>query len=266
MKKLKILLMSIFSMTVLVFILNLVHAESEISLSPNYVYELLGKYSDLSKEGFAWQLDFRKRLEEMAKLNHDCIITNDKPESNAVYLTFDDGPDDPTTLQIINILFENGVTGNFFFTGENIKKYPDVLEKAVENGNFVTGHTFSHVNLTTLSNESIEKEITDANNLIEEITGRKSTCFRPPYSAVDDNVISVSRKLNLKIILWSIDTFDWSTIESKYIIKNIEENLRPGDIIVMHSSPNRIETVKALPEIIKVVKDKGYKIETLNNY
>lgn len=258
----KIFLSFLSFLVLSLFFCSYINAESSTSLPEDVVYEILGQHSSLSEQAFARMLKWRKEVRELtSRLGSKQIIINDTPNSNSVYLTFDDGPDSIITPSVVDILLKNGASGNFFFTGENIKKYPDVVKKVIESNNFVAGHTFSHTKLTDLSEEEIEKEIIEANNLIEKITGNKPVYFRPPYGAINDNVINISQKLNLKIILWSLDTLDWANKESNVIIKNVEENLRPGEIILMHSNSDRSETCEALGRVIKLIKSKGYKIE-----
>ncbi|SDN84837.1 polysaccharide deacetylase family protein [Acetanaerobacterium elongatum] len=239
-------------------------AVSEASSNSSKVYEICGKSNKLSAKAVENMRKWRADAKAYGEQYPATVFLNDQPQSNTVYLTFDDGPDDTITPKVVDILAENNVCGNFFFVGREIKKHEDVVKKAYANHNFVGSHCFSHTRLTSMTSEQIKKEITDTNELIKGITGSAPSFVRPPYGDINDSVIADFEALNLKIILWSIDTLDWSQREVANIVKNVSENLRPGDIILMHSNGDKTKTAKALPEVIQVIKDKGYAFGTFN--
>lgn len=88
--------------------------------------------------------------------------------------------------------------------------------------------------------------------------------IRPPFGTVNENIIQEAEKNNVVIILWSIDTLDWSQKESANIAQNVLGNVRPGDIILMHSDEDKQATAEALPTIIKGLQEKGYDIVGLD--
>ena len=112
--------------------------------------------------------------------------------------------------------------------------------------------------------QEIKEELTGTQNALDEIIGQKPSIMRPPFGAIDEEVIKAIENENGKIILWSIDTLDWSQKEATNIIKNVKDNLQPGDIILMHCNGDKSATAEALPDIIKAIQDKGYKIATLD--
>lgn len=228
------------------------------------VYEIGGKSNKLSAKAVENMKKWRAEAKAYGEQYPATVFLNDQPQSNTVYLTFDDGPDDTITPKVVDILAENNVCGNFFFVGKDIKKDEDVVKKAYDNHNFVGSHCFSHTKLTSLTSEQVQKEITDTNELLKGITGSAPSFVRPPYGDINDSVIADFEALNLKVVLWSIDTLDWSQREVPNIVKNVTDNLRPGDIILMHSNGDKAKTAKALPEIIQAIKDKGYALGTFN--
>ena len=206
----------------------------------------------------------REKMKVQAIKQKDTVYLNDQPESNSVYLTFDDGPDGQVTPRILDILASYNVKGNFFFLGESAKMYPEVVKRTFDSGNFIGNHSYSHADLTTLSPEGIKDEIEKTEEVISSITGKRTTAMRPPYGASNETVIKVIKDNNSVSILWSIDTLDWSDREVSSILKNVTDNLRPGDIILMHSNGDKGVTADALPSIIEAIKAKGYKISTLD--
>lgn len=247
---------------------SILSANSEYSsadtTATNIVYDIYGLSNNLSANSIDKMQKWRDKAKTYGEEYPAVVFLNDQPKSNTVYLTFDDGPDHVITPQIVDILAENNVCGNFFFIGKEIKKYEDVVKKAYDNKNFVGGHCFTHTKLTTMSCDQVKKELTDTNDILKSITGAAPSFVRPPYGDINDDVISDFKDLNIKIVLWSIDTLDWSQKDASNIVNNVTEHIRPGDIILMHCNSDKKETAKALPKVIKAIKDKGYTMGTFN--
>lgn len=241
-------------------------SSSQISSATAVVYDICGKSNKLSAKAVENMKQWRADAKAYGERYPATVFLNDQPQSNTVYLTFDDGPDEVITPKVVDILAENKVCGNFFFIGRDIKKHEAVVKKAYDNNNFVGSHCFTHTKLTSMTSEQVKKEITDTNALLKGITGSAPSFVRPPYGDINDRVIDDFEALNLKLVLWSIDTLDWSQRDVSNIVKNVTDNLRPGDIILMHSNGDKAKTAKALPEIIQVIKDKGYSLGTFNQF
>ena len=237
-----------------------------VQTATNVVYDIYGVSNKLSAASVDTMQKWRDKVKAFGEKYPAVVFLNDQPQCNTVYLTFDDGPDRVITPQVVDILAENNVCGNFFFIGNQLEKYADVVKKAYDNKNFVGSHCFSHTKLTTMTSEQVKKEITDTNAILKGITGVAPTFIRPPYGDINDTVISEFKELDLKIVLWSIDTLDWSQRDASHIEKNITDHIRPGDIILMHCNSDKTETAKALPKIIQAIKDKGYKMGTFDQF
>ena len=228
------------------------------------VYDVAGVSKNIMGKALDDMNAMRKKMKEHALIHKDTFFLDDQPESNSVYLTFDDGPDGQVTPRILDILASYNVKGNFFFLGESAKMYPEVVKKTFDSGNFIGNHTYSHADLTTLSPEGIKSEIDKTEAVLSSITGKKSTAIRPPYGAFNGNVTKAIKDNGSVSVLWSIDTLDWSDKRVSSILKNVTDNLRPGDIILMHSNGDKGVTADALPSIIEAIKARGYKISTLD--
>lgn len=110
----------------------------------------------------------------------------------------------------------------------------------------------------------IDREIKISEDKIFSIINIRPAIIRPPYGALSQSSINEIVKNNYKIVIWSIDTLDWSQKESINIAKNVLDNARDGDIILMHSNSDKKTTLEALPAIIKGLKHNGYSIVTLS--
>jgi peptidoglycan/xylan/chitin deacetylase (PgdA/CDA1 family) len=109
----------------------------------------------------------------------------------------------------------------------------------------------------------LHNDIKRTEDAIEKVTGKKPAILRTPYGETDENVIAGAHKDGYSIVLWSIDTLDWSQKDRENIANNVLSNIRNGDIILMHSGQGNKETVEALPVIINKLQEKGYNIVDL---
>lgn len=228
------------------------------------IYSIVGKSTKLTQSHWESMLYMRKKVRGLACDYSDIIMLNGEVKEPKIALTFDDGPDSIITAKIIDILNSYGVKGNFFFIGENVKKHPEVVLRAYQSGHLVGNHTWSHASLVELSYEEIGKEIEETDKLLTEITKVRNFPIRPPFGYINKTLIKFARDAKRKLFLWSIDTLDWSGISPHEINENIINNLRHGDIILMHSDCERNKTVEALPYLIETILSQGYSMTTLD--
>jgi peptidoglycan-N-acetylglucosamine deacetylase len=227
-----------------------------------YVLDIKGNSDQLTKKQWQAMQTWRSDIVNF-KENQPNLYINGRNEKK-ISLTFDDGPDEIVTPKVIEILQNHHVKGNFFFIGSEAEKYPQVVKNAYENGNLVLSHSYHHVDLTTLSNAEQANEINNAGLAIQTIIGKEPAMIRPPYGETNETLIENAKDKGYSVIIWSIDTLDWSQKDAENIIKNVTDNLRNGDIILMHSDSEKTETAKALPTIIEAVQEKGFEIVGLD--
>ncbi|MDA3128693.1 polysaccharide deacetylase family protein [Aliibacillus thermotolerans] len=243
---------------------------------------------ELEGEAFVPLLDVVKNLEMDvtydSRMKRTFVTTNSAPAPKAistgnpnkklVSLTFDDGPDRHYTPQILDILKEKGVKATFFVTGEQVKNHPDIMKRIVEEGHSIGNHTWSHPSLDETFTADVIQEVTSTQQMIEKTVGRASDLFRPPYGAITKSDAIVLHDIGYRVILWSVDTLDWSGKSKEEIIDIVERDISPGGIVLQHNfqSTERVldGTVEALPTIIDHLRKKGYKFVTvqtlLDNY
>jgi peptidoglycan/xylan/chitin deacetylase (PgdA/CDA1 family) len=183
-----------------------------------------------------------------------------------VSLTFDDGPS-PYTLEILQILKKFEIKATFFVTGESLSEYPEILKAVVLDGHTVANHTWNHPDITKLSKVDLYKEIHRLNVKIKKLTEQDVKFFRPPYGKITKDHFDMIVDFGLFPVLWDIDTKDWDRSFTEPIERRVMERLKQHNIILMHDGGGpREQTVKALPKIIKRLKQKGYKFLTLPDY
>ncbi len=170
-----------------------------------------------------------------------------------VALTFDDGPS-ALTEQIVDILTEEKVTATFLFVGQNVERNPDAVTYANEHGMSIGNHSWDHSVLPRATSQDQSKNLSKTNSALESLTNTAVTLFRPPYGAVNDELVSEAKKLNMKTLLWNRDPEDWNEKKPEDIIRFFHQSEAAGGVYVLHENKN---TLKALPDIIKYLKGKN---------
>lgn len=184
---------------------------------------------------------------------------NIDPTKPMVALTFDDGPGGESTIRILDALKKYNAHATFFVVGSNIDKYADIIKREAAEGSEVGNHTNSHAQLTKLDTNGILSEVNGVKEKIMQLTGQKVVPIRPPYGAVDDNVMAT---ITDPVILWSIDTLDWKTRDAQSTIQNIQSSVYDGAIILMHDIYST--TADAAVNIIDWLHSQGYQMVTVS--
>lgn len=190
-----------------------------------------------------------------------------------VAFTFDDGPDPEWTPQILDILKSEGVKATFFVTGDHASANPDLVRRIIEEGHEIGNHTFSHLDLTETGPVRMELELNATQRAIEEITGRSTLLFRPPYDA--DRTphstkglapLITAQGLGYLSAMASIDPLDWERPPAERILERVQAARPSGNVVLMHDAGgDRSETVAALPRVIAWFKARGDEIVSLHD-
>lgn len=194
-------------------------------------------------------------------------------DPHAVSLTFDDGPDPKWTPYILDILKQRNLKATFFIVGSQAEANPGLIKRIVKEGHELGNHTYTHANLAESSNQKTTLELNATQRLIESLTGRSLTLFRPPYNA-DSHPARMEELLPLKlvqdelgylIVMENIDPEDWATPGTDEIVQRVKEQRRNGNIVLLHDAGgNRVQTVEALPKIIDYLQARGDRIVPLS--
>ncbi len=186
-----------------------------------------------------------------------------KPEGagNAVYLTFDDGPLPPYTGQILDLLAQYNARATFFIIGVNAQAYPDLLQAIEQSGHTLANHTWNHESLAGMSQAEFNQVTLQAEQAIGPAA---APCLRPPYGATDAFTRAYAAELGYEIVMWNVDTLDWSQPGVEAIAASVRDNVYPGAIVLMHDGGgNRAQTVAALETILRELSSQGYVLEAL---
>lgn len=176
-----------------------------------------------------------------------------------VALTFDDGPHPTITRQLLDGLRDRDVKATFFVTGEHALECPKQIKQMQDDGHLIGNHTYHHVQLTTVGTEIFQSEITQTNEVIEEITGEKPEFIRPPYGSWDK---ALETQLNMLPVLWDVDPLDWCSTDAQQISKKVLSQVKENDIILMHDGYE--SSVTAAFMIVDELKRQGYEFVTVD--
>ncbi|NLW17385.1 MAG: polysaccharide deacetylase family protein [Firmicutes bacterium] len=153
------------------------------------------------------------------------------------------------------------VPATFFLVGRWAAKYPDLVRAIAAGGHEFGNHAYSDPHLPQLDREAIAQEIERTSAVITEITGQKVLFFSPPYNDYDQKVLEVASELGYLTVLCSLDTADWMRPGVDRIVRRIVPRAHNGGIVLMHPTE---QTPQALIEIIKGLKEQGYKLVTIS--
>jgi peptidoglycan/xylan/chitin deacetylase (PgdA/CDA1 family) len=190
-------------------------------------------------------------------------IVRGSRRSKEVALTFDDGPG-PTTPALLRYLLANDVPATFFLVGNAIAEHPAVVRKQFEAGFALGTHTKSHARLGSKSSADQSQEILSAADRITAITGHAVKLFRPPYGSFDANTLKILEAERMLMVLWNVDTKDYSAGSSKPIVYTALSGARAGSVVLMHDGPGaRPRTLAAISKIVPALRRKGYRLVSL---
>ncbi len=206
------------------------------------------------------------------KLPSSYVIRKWGAADKKIVLSFDDGPDEEYTPQILDILKREKIKAAFFVLGQNAERNIPLVKRIFREGHEIGNHSFSHPNMARISESRVLLELNATRLLIAAITGRSTVLFRPPYNADSEPTtaeelipVALARQYNYLTIGENIDPNDWeagATADS--IFNRIVAQEETGNIILLHDAGgNREATVEALPRIIKHFRDKGYTFTTV---
>lgn len=202
-------------------------------------------------------------LEEAS--SYEAPITRLQNDEKKIALTFDDGPDNRYTPEILDILSEYNVKATFFVIGSNCEMYPDLVLRELRDGHEIGNHTYSHPRLTKISSGKLINEIIETENILFEICEYRPKLFRPPEGIYSNTVRRVISRLDYIPVVWSVDTLDWKGSSAESIAKAVMRDPRSGMIILCHDyiSHNGC-TPSALKIFIPKLQKQGYEFVTVS--
>ena len=195
-------------------------------------------------------------------------LTRFAPGSRQIALTYDDGPNDPHTLRLLEALAKHDVRATFFMIGRYVEQRPDIAREVLKAGHVVGNHTFTHPNLIFASAAETRTQLQNCERALTDAIGEHSRFFRPPFGGRRPHTLRIARELGLEPVMWNVTGWDWNAPPAEQIERKVVKQLRGGDVILLHDGghkqmgADRSQTVIATDRLIARCKAKGHQFVT----
>jgi peptidoglycan/xylan/chitin deacetylase (PgdA/CDA1 family) len=182
--------------------------------------------------------------------------------SPLVALTFDDGPHPSHTPRLLDILARRNVKATFFVVGSRVQSYPHIVARMIREGHEVANHTWSHPDLTKLSDEQTRSELQRTAHAIFEASGIYPRTYRPPYGAITERHCRwIHSEFGYPTVLWNVDPKDWQKPGPSVVSSRLVAGARKGAILLAHDI--HAGTVSAIPSTLDQLLARGYRFVTV---
>lgn len=193
-----------------------------------------------------------------AAAKRELPVYNVDTEEKVLSISFDAAWGRANTEGILDILDRYDVKTTFFLVGFWAEKHPDLVQELVARGHEIGNHSATHPHMSQLSDAQIREELSKCSDLVESITGKPTTLFRPPYGEYNDAVVRISRQEGYECVQWNVDSLDWKNLGTQNMVRQCTKSVNPGDIVLFHNDSKYI--LEALPQILEYYTQAGYKI------
>jgi peptidoglycan-N-acetylglucosamine deacetylase len=182
-----------------------------------------------------------------------------KGNNPGIALSFDDGPVPGKTEKVLDVLRRFNVPATFFCIGNRMSQNPDLVRRIYSEGHLIGNHSYFHAATFDLQSSSmITKELTDTDQILSQLTGKRPRFFRPPYGVTNPMVAKAVRRKNYKVIGWSIRSFDTIIKDPERLFLRVTKPLKSGDIILFHDHCD--STITILPDLLEYIRKNGLKV------
>lgn len=213
--------------------------------------------------------------------SHQVPVSTPITGRKVAYLTFDDGPTD-LTPKVLDVLKENDVKATFFVVGNNVKRYPEIAKRIVEEGHTIGNHSHTHrYEKLYTSLDALKAEINYCNDEIYKATGMTAQVFRFPGGSSNslfhnyapevplNSWLSLIHEMGMEYHDWNVSSLDASSkaVTSKEIVNAVVSGAKSKSQVnvLMHDVNKNQATLEALPEIIRKLKEMGFSIEAITS-
>ncbi len=183
-------------------------------------------------------------------------------DAREIALTFDDGPNDAATPQLLEVLARHSVRATFFVMGDFARQRPELVRAVAAAGHLIGNHTMSHPKLSVTPGRRVRQELAECSAVLEDMTGVAMRFFRPPFGARRPAVLRAARELGLTPVMWNVTGYDWEPIGEERILVNLNagiarnERAGRGSNLLLHDGGHRamgsprVDTVRAVDRLL----------------
>jgi peptidoglycan/xylan/chitin deacetylase (PgdA/CDA1 family) len=189
--------------------------------------------------------------------------------SRTLALTYDDGPNDPDTLRLMEVLGRHDVKATFFVLGKFVQQKPEIVRALASAGHVIGNHSWDHPHLIFVSGAELRRQVERTQAAIFDACGVTPTLFRPPYGGRRPGTLSTVRALGLEPVMWNVTCYDWKPTPAETVLAHAQRQIRCGDVILMHDGDqqamgaDRSHTVEATDRLISRYKSVGFEFVTV---
>ena len=188
------------------------------------------------------------------------------PDPNQLALTYDDGPNDPHTLRLLDVLAKHEARATFFLIGKYVRQRPEIARAVRAAGHEIGNHTYSHPNLIFVSAARLRQELEDCNKALEDALGVTPQLFRPPFGGRRPSVLRIARSFGFQTVMWSVSSDDWKADSADFILAKVAPGLKSGraEVVLMHDGghlafgADRSHTVEATRRLLECLPGKRF--------
>ena len=234
---------------------------------------VIAQFTESSVQTGAWGLSFQQEgqapsgpasREQLKKL--DAVYIGDTSQK-VLYLTFDAGYENGCTEKILDVLKKHNVKVAFFLVGNYMEKNRDLVRRMVAEGHIVANHTMHHPDMSKLSDRAaFTKELTDLENLFQEVTGKELPKFyRPPQGIYSEDNLKMAQELGYKTVFWSLAYVDWNNDaqpSKEQAFQKLLPRTHNGAVVLLHSTSQTNAAI--LDELLTTWEQQGYTFETID--
>jgi peptidoglycan/xylan/chitin deacetylase (PgdA/CDA1 family) len=178
---------------------------------------------------------------------------------NKIAITFDDGPHEKYTAQVLSILAAYQATATFFVIGKNIAGNENILKQIHTEGHILGNHSYTHSFFMDFKNvQGFKDELNQTSDDVFQIIGKRMKLFRPPYGVTTPHLAQASTALDYSIIGWNIRSLDTTKHSAEIITRRVLTQVKPGAIILFHDSSDK--TVQVLKQTLDFAKQNGFEM------
>jgi len=192
-----------------------------------------------------------------------------EPGSRTLALTYDDGPNDPHTLRLVEVLARHEVRATFFVLGRFVAQKPEIVRALAAAGHAIGNHSWDHPRLIFASNAELRRQLEQTQTAIFDACGVTPTLFRPPFGGRRPGTLVAVRKLGLEPVMWNVTCYDWKPTSAETVVAHAQRQIRGGDVILMHDGDQRAmgadrsHTVEATDRLVAQYKEEGFEFASI---